>query len=42
MTREQKMMAILQVLAKHTYPKDQLGFTTEYQVCDEILRAIGE
>jgi hypothetical protein len=42
MTREQKMYAILQVLARHTLPKDQFGFVTQEQVCDEILKAIGE
>lgn len=42
MTREQKMQAILQILARYTMPKDQFGFVTEFQVCDEILKAIGE
>jgi hypothetical protein len=40
MDRNQKMLAILQVLVKYTYPKDQFGFVTEEQVCDEILKAI--
>jgi hypothetical protein len=40
MNREQKLQAILTILVKYTYPKDQLGFVTEFQVCDEILRAI--
>lgn len=42
MDREQKIQAILEVLVKYTMPIEQLGFVTEYQVCDEILKAIGE
>lgn len=42
MDRQAKMQAILQILARYTYPKDQFGFVTEYQVCDEILKAIGQ
>lgn len=42
MEREQKIQAVCQILAKYTYPKDQFGFVTEYQVCDEILKAIGQ
>jgi hypothetical protein len=41
MDYEEKIQAVLNVLCKHTMPKDQFGFTTERQVCEEILNTIG-
>lgn len=42
MSREDKMRAIIRVLAQYTMPIDQFGFVTEEYVADEMLKAIGE
>lgn len=42
MSREEKIRAIVSKLQQHTYPSDQLGFSTVEDIADIILRAIGQ
>jgi len=40
MTNEQKVQAIYDLIAKNTYPKDQLGFYSEQDLWNDLTKIL--
>lgn len=40
MSNEQKIMEIVDLIIKKTMPKDQFGFYTEQNLCNDVARII--